>query len=119
MEDGIMDDGGLEGCIEEIGEMAKDKSPYLGMEFPSEEAAYEFYNEYGRIVGFSIRRDYYNKSKKDGVMTSRKFVVRKVCDAQGINIDIADETGISLKASHNLISAIAVRKEFVGFMQKD
>ncbi|XP_028114166.1 uncharacterized protein LOC114312151 [Camellia sinensis] len=105
-----MNDGGLEGGIEEMRELAKDKSPYLGMEFPSEEAVYEFYNEYGRIVGFSIRRDYCNKSKEDGVMTSRKF---------GINIDIADETEISLKASHDLISAIAEGKEFVGFMRKD
>ncbi|GMP33921.1 hypothetical protein CsSME_00007024 [Camellia sinensis var. sinensis] len=32
MEDSIMDDGGLEGCIEEMRELAKDKSPYLGME---------------------------------------------------------------------------------------
>ncbi|KAF5960661.1 hypothetical protein HYC85_001870 [Camellia sinensis] len=185
MEDSIIDDGGLEGCIEEMGELAKDKSPYLGMEFPSEEAVYEFYNEYGRIVGFSIRRDYCNKSKKDGVMTSRKFVCykegerekdkrytmiknprsetrtnskafmhisfkrellkwivskfdnnhnhplhlpqcthlmpsqRKVYDAQGINIDIADETEISLKASHDLISAIAGAKEFVGFTRED
>ncbi|KAL7176257.1 hypothetical protein ACSBR2_029745 [Camellia fascicularis] len=83
MEDGIMDDGGLEGCIKEMRELAKDKSPYLGMEFPSEEAAYEFYNEYGRIVGF------------------------------------ANETGISLKASHDLISAIAGEKQFVGFTRED
>ena len=44
---------------------------------------------------------------------------RKVCDAQGINIDIADESGISLKASHDLISAIAGGKEFVGFTRED
>ncbi|XP_028102314.1 protein FAR1-RELATED SEQUENCE 5-like [Camellia sinensis] len=185
MEDGIMDDGGLEGCIKEMGKLAKDKSQYLGMEFPSEEVAYEFYNEFGRIVGFSIRRNYCNKSKKDGVMTSRKFVCcnegerekdkrytviknprsetrtncnafmhivfkrnlskwivskfdnnhnhplhlpqcthlmpsqRKVCDVQGINIDIADETEISLKASHDLISVIVGGKEFVEFTRKD
>ncbi|GMP68599.1 hypothetical protein CsSME_00028160 [Camellia sinensis var. sinensis] len=77
MKDGIMDDGGLEGYIEEMRKLAKDKSPYLGMEFPSKEATYEFYNEFGRIVGFRIRRDYCNKSKKDGVMTSRKFVCCK------------------------------------------
>ncbi|KAL7247349.1 hypothetical protein ACSBR2_002295 [Camellia fascicularis] len=147
MEDGIMDDGGLEGCIEEMRVLAKDKSPYLGIEFPSEEAAYEFYNEYGRIVGFGIRRDYCNKRKKDGVMTSRKLVCylwkwivskfdnnynhllhlpqcthlipsqRKVCNAQSINIDIADDTRISFKPSHDLISVIAGGKEFVRFMR--
>ncbi|XP_028081102.1 protein FAR-RED IMPAIRED RESPONSE 1-like [Camellia sinensis] len=125
MEDGIMDDGGLEGCIEELGKLAKDKSPYLSMEFPSEEAAYEFYDEFGRIVRFSIIRDYCNKSKKNGVMTSRKFVCYKEGEREkdkrytGINIDIADETGISLKASHDLISAIAGGKEFVRFTRED
>ena len=44
---------------------------------------------------------------------------RKVCDAQCINNDIADESGIFLKASHDLISAITGGKEFVGFMQED
>ncbi|KAL7172200.1 hypothetical protein ACSBR2_031821 [Camellia fascicularis] len=106
MEDGIMDDGGLEGCIEEMRELVKDKSPYLDMEFSSEETAYEFYNEYRRIVGFGIRKDYCNKSKKDGVMTSRKFVC-------------SDDTGIFLKTLHDLISVIVGRKEFVGFMRED
>ncbi|XP_028091132.1 protein FAR1-RELATED SEQUENCE 5-like [Camellia sinensis] len=127
-----MDDGGLEGCIEEMRELAKDKSPYLGMEFPSEKAAYEFYNEYGRrvLVLEEIIRDLSKLivSKFDSnhnhplhlpqcthLMPSQ----RKVCDAQGINIDIADESGISLKASHNLISAIAGGKEFVGFTRED
>ncbi|KAL7248037.1 hypothetical protein ACSBR2_002855 [Camellia fascicularis] len=110
MEDAIIDDGGPERYIKEIKELAKDKSLYFGMEFPSEEAANEFYNEYRRIVGFSIRRDYCNKSKKDDVMTSRK---RNVRDAQGMNIGIVDEIGISLKASHDLISAIVGGKEFV------
>ncbi|KAL7244856.1 hypothetical protein ACSBR2_000244 [Camellia fascicularis] len=41
---------------------------------------------------------------------------RKLCDAQGINVDVVDDTGISLKASHDLISALAGGKEFVGFM---
>ncbi|KAL7207927.1 hypothetical protein ACSBR1_029807 [Camellia fascicularis] len=44
---------------------------------------------------------------------------RKVCDAQGINIDIANETGISLKALHDAISAIARGNEFVGFTRED
>ncbi|KAL7224801.1 hypothetical protein ACSBR1_026144 [Camellia fascicularis] len=163
-----------------MGELAKDKSLYLGVEFLSKEATYEFYNEYERIVGFSIRRDYCNKSKKDGVMTSKficckegerekdkrytmitnprnetrtncnvfmhisfkqdlsKWIMtkfddnhnyslhlpqcthlmpsrRKVCDAQGINIDLVDEIGITLKALH----AIVGEKEFVGFTRED
>ncbi|KAL7183030.1 hypothetical protein ACSBR1_041670 [Camellia fascicularis] len=173
-----MEDGALE-------KLTNNSMPFVGMEFDSEEDAYEFYNEYGRIVGFSIRRDYHTKSKKDGIMINRKFVCckegekekdkrniivkhpqhetrtkcnafmyisfrrdlskwvlmkfddnhnhllhipqcthmmpsqRKLCDAQGINVDVADDTGISLKASHDLISALAGGKEFVGFTRED
>ncbi|XP_028120014.1 protein FAR1-RELATED SEQUENCE 5-like [Camellia sinensis] len=126
-----MEDGALE-------ELAKNSIPCVGMEFESDEAAHEFYNEYGRIVGFSINRDYHTKSKKDGIMISRKFFddnhnhllhipqfmhmmpsQRKLCDAQGINVDVVDDTGISLKALHDLISALVGGKEFVGFVQKD
>ncbi|XP_028108771.1 protein FAR1-RELATED SEQUENCE 5-like [Camellia sinensis] len=173
-----MEDSALE-------KLANNSMPCVGMEFDSEEGAYEFYNEYGRIVGFSIRRDYHTKSKKDGIMINRKFVCckkgekekdkryitvkhpqhetrtkcnafmyisfrrdlskwvlmkfddnhnyllhipqcthmmpsqRKLCDAQGINVDVANDIGISLKASHDLISALARGKEFVGFTRED
>ena len=33
-----------------------DWKPRFGMEFDSDERAYEFYNSYGRRMGFSIRR---------------------------------------------------------------
>jgi hypothetical protein len=33
-----------------------DYTPHLEMEFESEVAAYEFYNEYSRRIGFGIRR---------------------------------------------------------------
>ncbi|KAK2428515.1 hypothetical protein QL285_027031 [Trifolium repens] len=52
--------------------------PHLGMKFDSEAAAaYQFYNEYGKRNGFGIRREYYNKSKVDGVLTSRRFTCFK------------------------------------------
>ncbi|KAG5562941.1 hypothetical protein RHGRI_005618 [Rhododendron griersonianum] len=46
------------------------------MKFESKEGAFQFYNEYGRIRGFSIRRDYHTKSK-NGLMINRRFVCRK------------------------------------------
>ena len=58
-------------------ELAKNSMPCIGMEFDSEEASNEFYNECGRIVGFIIRRDYHTKSKKDVIMINRKFVCCK------------------------------------------
>ncbi|CAL5366952.1 unnamed protein product [Camellia sinensis] len=48
----------------------------LGMEFDSEQSAYEFYNSYGGRVGFSIRKEYAHKSKT-GEITSRTFVCSK------------------------------------------
>ncbi|KAL7191381.1 hypothetical protein ACSBR2_023452 [Camellia fascicularis] len=37
----------------------------------------------------------------------------------GINVDVANDTSISLKASHDLISVLARGKEFVGFTGDD
>jgi zinc finger SWIM domain-containing protein 3 len=54
-----------------------DYTPKLDMEFGSEQEAYDFYNEYGRNYGFSIRKDWCNKRKVDGVVTSRQFVCCK------------------------------------------
>lgn len=47
--------------------------PKLGMGFDSEDHAYEFYNTYAGKVGFSVRKDYVNRSKIDGAVASRRF----------------------------------------------
>ena len=52
-------------------------TPYIGMQFESENDAYIFYNNYGRYLGFGIRRDYHVKSRTDKVIISRKFVYCK------------------------------------------
>lgn len=44
-----------------------------GMEFESENDAYESYNHYEWRVGFSVPREYTNKVKKTGYITSRKI----------------------------------------------
>ncbi|OMO86939.1 hypothetical protein COLO4_20854 [Corchorus olitorius] len=49
----------------------------LGMEFNSEDEAYEYYNAYAREIGFSIRKEYVNRNKKLGYVTSRKFTCFK------------------------------------------
>ncbi|XP_059639869.1 protein FAR1-RELATED SEQUENCE 5-like [Cornus florida] len=51
--------------------------PCVDIQFDSEEVAYDFYNEYGGRVGFSIRREYKNNSRKDEKVTSRNFVCSK------------------------------------------
>jgi zinc finger SWIM domain-containing protein 3 len=52
-------------------------TPSKGMQFESDDIAYNFYNEYGRMAGFSIRKEYVNKCKKTGIVTSRRFVCEK------------------------------------------
>ncbi|XP_060200856.1 protein FAR1-RELATED SEQUENCE 5-like [Lycium barbarum] len=49
----------------------------LGMEFDSDEHAYEYYNKYAGVIGFSVRREYANKNKVRGYVTSRKLVCYK------------------------------------------
>ncbi|KAK4392918.1 protein FAR1-RELATED SEQUENCE 5 [Sesamum angolense] len=50
-----------------------DGVPKLGMGFESEDHAYEFYNAYAGRIGFSVRKDYVNRSKIDGAVASRRY----------------------------------------------
>ena len=54
-----------------------ESTPFKRMEFEADEIAYDFYNEYGKKVGFSIRKKYVNKCKKNGMVTSRRFMCTK------------------------------------------
>ena len=71
-----MDDLTIATQIDVHGEDDTQCKSTLGMEFDSEQSAYEFYNSYGGRVGFSIRKEYAHKSKT-GVITSRTFVCSK------------------------------------------
>ncbi|XP_059635746.1 protein FAR1-RELATED SEQUENCE 5-like [Cornus florida] len=51
--------------------------PKFGMEFETQEKAYEFYNEYGRRTGFSVRKENCNKNLITGELTSRLCVCCK------------------------------------------
>ncbi|KAK9273757.1 hypothetical protein L1049_018567 [Liquidambar formosana] len=50
------------------------------MEFDKETKASDYYNEYGRGVGFSIRRQYRNKSKTHGCINTCLYV----CSNEGV-----------------------------------
>ncbi|GAU26907.1 hypothetical protein TSUD_03100 [Trifolium subterraneum] len=54
--------------------------PHLEMKFESEASAYDFYNSYSKRIGFGIRREYANKNRVDGILTSRRFT----CFKEGI-----------------------------------
>lgn len=51
--------------------------PKIGMQFVSENHAYIFYNEYAGSIGFSVRKDFVNRSKEDEIVKSRRFVCYK------------------------------------------
>ena len=54
-----------------------ESTPFKGMEFEADEIVYDFYNEYGKMASFSIRKEYVNKCKNTGVVTLRRFVCAK------------------------------------------
>lgn len=73
-----MEDDGIEASLEWVREeLLKGCTLSIGMEFESEDATYRLYSEYGRIVGFTVRKDYSIKNKKDDVTTNTKFVYSK------------------------------------------
>nr|XP_023898173.1 protein FAR1-RELATED SEQUENCE 5-like [Quercus suber] len=73
-------DGGIMMGIHVPSNVPMESTTFKGMEFEENEIAYDFYNEYGRKSDFSIRKEYVNKCKKIGVVTSRRFV----CAEEGV-----------------------------------
>ncbi|XP_038678999.1 protein FAR1-RELATED SEQUENCE 5-like [Tripterygium wilfordii] len=66
---------------EKIIEEEGDGKPKIGMEFVNLAEAWEFWKKYGKFVGFGVRKDYINRSKKDGcVLVQFLFVAKKVKD---------------------------------------
>nr|XP_009761907.1 PREDICTED: protein FAR1-RELATED SEQUENCE 5-like [Nicotiana sylvestris] len=54
-----------------------DREPALGLEFDDDESAFNYYNEYARRIGFSVRKEYVNINKKLGYVTSQKLTCFK------------------------------------------
>ncbi|XP_059635664.1 protein FAR1-RELATED SEQUENCE 5-like [Cornus florida] len=53
------------------------------MKFETKVEAYDFYSSYAHRVGFSIRKEYFNKSKKTGKLSSRLLI----CYKEGFRVD--------------------------------
>lgn len=68
-----------ESSLSSKGDTAVDGILKIGMEFESDEHAYTFYNRYAGLVGFSVRKDWVNRSKIHGQVVSRKFT----CSREG------------------------------------
>ena len=63
--------------------------PCVGMEFESEDAAKEFYDEYARRTGFVMRIDQCRRSEVDKRILSRRLS----CNKQGFYVKIRDQFG--------------------------
>ena len=63
--------------------------PQVGMQFDTIEDAWKFWLNYGKKMGFDLRKHYINKSKKDGKVTLRG----SVCAKEGVR-DVGDSLGI-------------------------
>ncbi|KAK9288803.1 hypothetical protein L1049_017448 [Liquidambar formosana] len=57
--------------------------PFVGMEFESAEDAREFYEMYGRRMGFTIRNNRTRRSLKDNSIIGREFV----CSKEGFRVE--------------------------------
>ncbi|XP_075655108.1 putative hexokinase-like 2 protein [Castanea sativa] len=104
-------------------------TPFKGMEFEADEIAYDFYNEYGRKAGFSIRKDkkyvvnefiaehnhYLHLASTVHMMPSQ----RKVAATHAIEIDLAHESGLRLKQSYELLSKQVGGYDNLGFTKQD
>jgi zinc finger SWIM domain-containing protein 3 len=59
--------------------------PQVGMQFDTARRCMKFWLNYGKKLGFDVRKHFINKSKKDGKVTSRGFV----CAKEGVQ-DVGD-----------------------------
>ncbi|XP_048334496.1 protein FAR1-RELATED SEQUENCE 5-like [Ziziphus jujuba] len=144
------DEGNLTGQekIEAIHSKILDEMiPKVGMEFKSEDEAYNFYNAYAYKVGFGIRRSkghkdqsgkmknrtfccccegFREKDKRNINVKSHRAETRFGCLArmkinldQTAEIDIADSSGIAPKASLELMAKRVGGYENLGFIRDD
>lgn len=69
------------------------QEPFVGMEFDSEDAAKEFYDEYAGSAGFIMRIDQCRRSEVDKRILSRRLS----CNKQGYYVKMKDENGLIRK----------------------
>lgn len=63
--------------------------PKVDMEFKTDEEAYQFYNNYAKVVGFSVRKAWINR-RASGVVISRTYV----CHKEGYQGNRRDESEV-------------------------
>ncbi|XP_028806268.1 protein FAR1-RELATED SEQUENCE 5-like isoform X1 [Neltuma alba] len=73
----VIHDNGAQSGHASVDEPSTSNVLGTGTEFESDEHAYGFYNKYARLLGFSVRKDWVNRSKVHGQVVSRKFTCSK------------------------------------------
>ncbi|XP_059654915.1 protein FAR1-RELATED SEQUENCE 5-like [Cornus florida] len=117
--------------------------PGTGMKFETEEVAYDFYNLYAGRVDFSIHKEYFNKSKKIGKLSSRMLTCckegfrvddichnhplmidegmhmlssqRRITRVQANDLELASDSGITPRNSYELLGRQADSKMIVDY----
>ncbi|XP_043725749.1 protein FAR1-RELATED SEQUENCE 5-like [Telopea speciosissima] len=80
--------------------------PKVDMIFDTEEEAYQFYNNYGRRMGFSIRRQYVHRSKSNkSIITSARFV----CSKQGIKKQVSETKNPQKETKINCLARMGIK----------
>lgn len=77
----------------DLGEESTVQEPIVGMEFESEDAAKEFYDNYARRAGFVMRIDQCRRSEVDKRILSRRLS----CNKQGYYVKMKDQFGPARK----------------------
>ncbi|KAF9609435.1 hypothetical protein IFM89_016235 [Coptis chinensis] len=77
----------------------QDSIPKIGMIFNSESEAYSSYNQYTRIVGFSVRRSH-QKKIKNGQIRRRQYV----CSKEGVRATILEVPQNIQEQIHELVA---------------
>ncbi|KAG5620019.1 hypothetical protein H5410_005237 [Solanum commersonii] len=97
------------------------------MKFDSYDHGFEYYNEYAARIGFSVRREYANKSKIHGYVTSRKITCYKEAHllpsqknvklSQAHEIDLLDDSGICPKSSFEYVARQGVGEAYTNYLR--
>jgi zinc finger SWIM domain-containing protein 3 len=95
--------------VDKYAEMA----PKVGMNFDCEEKAYEMYNTYAGLVGFSVRKSKTKRRKSDDSLSQKYFV----CSGEGHRKNEASQMDIT-RTGCNARVQFSISKENVWTVQK-
>ncbi|XP_027341767.1 protein FAR1-RELATED SEQUENCE 5-like [Abrus precatorius] len=95
--------------------------PSVGLEFESLEQVWKFWCEYGRLTGFGVRKQYFNKRKRDGVITGCRYFVEKHNHPLQLpeTTHMLEASRLRQKASLQLMSTLVGHQANVGYTRLD